>query len=359
MLPDTSHFFHRLPGYPLAGIPEIRRRLTEEGVDLIDLGAGDADLDPPPAAVRALAEAAGETRMSRYPFQLGLPSFREQIAVWMESRFDVAVDPFAQVLPVIGSKEGLAHLPFAYLNPGDCAVMPDPGYAVYQGGVILAGGEPHLVPLRPENEFRIRFQDLPDSVVARTRLVYINYPNNPTAACAPLEYLQEAVDFCKRVGAVLVSDNAYSEIAFDGYRPPSILELDGAFDVAVEFHSFSKTYNMTGWRIGWAAGNAEVIAALSRVKRFTDTGVFLAVQAAAQAALDSYDDWVPTNIQRFQHRRDATVAALRDAGFGLTVPRATMYLWVPVPTDEPSATFTLRALEQEGVIVMPGSSTLR
>jgi LL-diaminopimelate aminotransferase len=274
----------------------------------------------------------------------------------MERRFGVALDPFTQLLPVIGSKEGLAHLPFAYLNPGDCAVMPDPGYAVYQGGVILAGGEPHLVPLRPENEFRIRFQDLPESVVSRTRLVYINYPNNPTAACAPLEYLQEAVDFCTRIGAVLVSDNAYSEVAFDGYRPPSILELDGALDVAVEFHSFSKTYNMTGWRIGWAAGNADVVAALARVKTFTDTGVFLAVQAAARAALDSYDDWVPANIQRFQDRRDATVDALRGAGFELTVPQATMYLWVPVPTDEPSAVFTLRALEQEGVIVMPGSA---
>lgn len=356
MIPEFSQVYRRLPGYPLAGIPEIRRRLASEGVDLIDLGAGDADLDPPPAAVEALAEAAGDRHMSRYPFQLGLPRFREAIAGWMERRFGVSLDPFTELLPLIGSKDGLAHLPFAFLDPGDHAVLPDPGYAVYQGGVVLAGGAPHLAPLRQENDFLIPLADLPPVVVERTRLLYLNYPNNPTAAVASREYLAEAVEFCARQGCVLVSDNAYSEIAFDGYRPPSVLEIDGAMDVTIEFHSFSKTYNMTGWRIGWAAGNAGIIQALSRVKTFTDTGPFLAVQAAAAAALTSYDEWVPTNVERFRVRRDAAADALRSAGFSLTVPKATMYLWVPVPTSEPAADFTRRALEQEGVIVMPGSA---
>lgn len=356
MIPEHSKVYGRLPGYPLAGIPEIRRRLQAEGVDLIDLGAGDADLDPPPAAVDALRAAAGVRRMSRYAFQLGLPDFREAVAAWMQHRFGVTLDPFAELVPLIGSKEGLAHLPFAYMDHADVAVMPDPGYAVYQGGVILAGGEPWLVPLRPENEFLIPLDELPTHVVERTRIIYLNYPNNPTAASASREYLQAAVDFCRGIGAVLVHDNAYSEVAYDGYKPPSILEMDGALDVAVEFHSFSKTYNMTGWRLAWAAGNRRVIAALSRVKSFTDTGAFLAIQAAGAAALGSYDDWVPGNVARFQSRRDAAVEALTQAGFTLSVPKATPYLWVPVPGVQPAEVFTRRALEDEGVIVMPGSA---
>jgi LL-diaminopimelate aminotransferase len=356
VIPEHSGVYERLPGYPLAGIPEIRRRLLAEGVDLIDLGAGDADLDPPQVAVEALRAAAGVRRMSRYAFQLGLPDFREAVAAWMEHRFGVSVDPFEELVPLIGSKEGLAHLPFAYMDHADVAVMPDPGYAVYQGGVILAGGEPHLVPLRPENDFLVPLEELPTYVVERTRIIYLNYPNNPTAAWASRDYLQGAVDFCRGIGAILLHDNAYSEIAFDGYRPPSILEMDGAMDVAVEFHSFSKTYNMTGWRLAWAAGNRRVIAALSRVKSFTDTGAFLAVQAAGAAALGSYEEWVPQNVARFQSRRDAAVEALTAAGFTLSAPRATPYLWLPVPGAEPAAAFTKRALEQEGVIVLPGSA---
>ncbi len=356
MSPRYRDAYLDLPGYPLAGIPEKRRELRARGVDVIDLGAGDSDLPPPPAAVEALRTAAADPAYGRYPFQLGLPEFREAVAAWMTKRFGVELSPFSEVLPLIGSKEGIAHLPLAFMEPGDVGVIPDPGYQAYRGGTILAGGRPHLVPLRPEHEFRIPLDELPPEVVRRMRVLYLNYPNNPTAASVSIEYLESAVALCREAGAVLIHDHAYSEIAFDGYRPPSILEIPGAADVAIEFHSLSKTYNMTGWRLGWAAGNSELIGALSRVKSFMDTGAFLAVQAAGKAALESYDDWVPGNVATFQERRDRAVAALRGAGFEVPLPRATMYLWVPVPGGESSLDFAARALEREGVVVLPGGA---
>ncbi len=344
------------PAYPLADVPEIKRRLKAEGVDVIDLGAGDADLPPPPAAVQALREALADPGMSRYPFQLGLPGFREGVAVWMERRFGVRLDPYREILPLIGSKEGIAHVALCFVDPGDATVLPDPGYQPYVGGTLLAGGEPYVVPLRPEHDFLIPLDEIPEDVARRTRILYLNYPNNPTAASAPREYLEAAVAFCRERGALLVYDNAYSEIAFDGYRPPSILEIEGARDVALEFHSFSKTYNMTGWRIGWVAGGEAAIKALQRVKSFVDTGAFLAVQAAARAALESYDEWVPGNVAAFRERRDALVAALRSAGFDARAPQATMYLWVPVPGGAASEAFARRALLEQGVVVMPGAA---
>jgi LL-diaminopimelate aminotransferase len=220
----------------------------------------------------------------------------------------------------------------------------------------MAGGEPYAVPLRPENDFLIPLNEIPRDVVARARILYLNYPNNPTAAIAPREYLQSAVDFCREHRIVLVYDNAYSEIAFDGYKPPSILEMDGARDVAVEFHSFSKTYNMTGWRIGWAAGGQAAIAALARIKAFVDTGQFLAVQAAAQAALRTAADWVPGNVERFRERRDAILATLEQHGMPCPTPKATMYVWVPVPSGVLSGEFARRALVEQGVVIMPGAA---
>jgi LL-diaminopimelate aminotransferase len=355
-MPRVHARFDDFPAYPLADVPRIRRELRARGVDVIDLGAGDADLAPPPAAVRALKSAADDPAMGRYGFQLGLVELRETLSAWMDHRFGVAVDPMTELLPLVGSKEGIAHLAFGYVGPGDAAVIPDPGYLPYRGGTLLAGGEPYLVPLRPEHEFLVPLDTIPEAIAARTRILYLNYPNNPTAAAAPRAYLEAAVAWCRDRDAVLCYDNAYSEIAFDGYRPPSILEIEGARDVAVEFHSFSKTYNMTGWRVGWAVGNPAVIAALQRIKTFTDTGQFMAVQAGARAAIDSYDDWVPGNVETFRRRRDAAVAALRREGFEVESPRATMYLWVPVPGSEPSESFALRALQDEGVVVMPGSA---
>jgi LL-diaminopimelate aminotransferase len=274
----------------------------------------------------------------------------------MEKRFEVAVDPYREILPLLGSKEGIAKLPLALMDPGDAAVIPDPGYQAYRGGVVLAGGEPRLVPLRPEHDFLVPLDAIPVDVARRARILYLNYPNNPTTATASPEYLRQAALWCREHGAVLLHDHAYSELAYDGYRPPSVLELEEARGVALEFHSFSKTYNMTGWRLGWVAGAPDLVGALEKVKTFMDTGVFLGVQAAGVAALESYDEWVPRNVATFRTRRDAVVDGLRAGGFDVETPRATMYVWVPVPAGEPSASFALRALDETGVVVLPGSA---
>jgi LL-diaminopimelate aminotransferase len=354
--PPRSRALEALPAYAVAKLAERRRELELQGVDIIDLGAGDADLAPPPRAVERLREAVLDPRYSRYGFQLGLPAFREEVARFMGRRFGLELDPFREILPLIGSKEGIAHLFRAVLNPGDMAILPDPGYPAYLGGTILAGGEPFLVPLRPEDDFLIPLDRIPAEVGERARILVLNYPNNPTTATAPLEYLAEAVDFCRRHGMVLVSDLAYSEVAFDGYRPPSILEIPGAREVAIEFQSLSKTYNMTGWRLGWAAGGPELVGLLTRVKSFLDTGPFLAVQAGGIGALESWESWVPENVEVFRRRRDGAVAAFREAGFPVEVPRATMYLWIPVPAGVGAAEFGERALEEAGVVVLPGTA---
>ncbi|MGD8600217.1 MAG: aminotransferase class I/II-fold pyridoxal phosphate-dependent enzyme [Gemmatimonadota bacterium] len=352
----TSDRFRALPGYPLAGMNEIRRRVEASGVDVIDLGSGDPEIPPPPAAVEAIRRAAGDLALSRYAYQSGLEAFREAIAAWMGRRFGVEVDPATEVLPLIGSKEGIAHLPFAYVGPGDVAIIPDPGYRAYLGGVTLAGGDPYLARLGPENDFLIALGEVPEDVAARTRILYLNYPNNPTTAVAPDAYYEEAIRFCADRGALLAHDHAYSEIAFDGYRPRSILELEGARDVAIEFHSMSKSYNMTGWRLGWAVGAKELIQPLSTVKTFMDTGQYLGIQAAGAAALESWDEWLPGNVATFQRRRDAAAEGLRRSGFDVSLPKATIYLWVPIPGGEPSETFARRALEDQGVIILPGAA---
>jgi len=355
-VPEPAERYRALPSYPLADMKARRRELEHRGVDVIDVGAGDAGLDPPPVVVERLREAAGDKALSRYAFQVGYPAFREAVAAFMRLRFGVDVDPWTEVLPLIGSKDGLAHLPFAYVGPGDAAIIPDPGYQAYRGAVTLAGATPHLVPLRADADFLLLPAELPDAVVRRAKLLYLNYPNNPTTAVAPDGYFTDVVAFCARHDILLAHDNAYSEFGFDGYRPRSILEFEGARDVAIEFHSLSKTYNMTGWRIGWAVGNADAIAALSKVKTFMDTGQYLGIQAAAVAALRSWAEWVPGNIEVFRRRRDAAVRALSAHGFDVRAPRATMYLWMRVPTEERSEVFAGRALTSEGVIVLPGAA---
>ena len=355
-MPEPSSALRALPGYPLAQIPALKRELMARGVDVIDLGAGDAELLPPPAVLEAVRGALTDVTMSRYGFQLGHVPFRESIARWMEGRFGFQVDPLTQVLPLIGSKDGIAHLPLVYLDPGEVAIIPDPGYQAYQGGVVLAGGEPVAVPLRAEKDFLLDWTEVPAGQLARAKLLYLNYPNNPTTAVAPLDYLAQAVAFCRDHDLLLVYDNAYSEMAFDGYDPPSILQIPGAWDVALEFHSLSKTFNMTGWRIGWTVGNPEAIQALSKAKTFLDTGAFKALQAAGAAALDHASAWVPGNIDTFRRRRDAVMEALARGGWDLQAPRATMYVWVPVPTGESSADYATRVLEATGVVVLPGSA---
>ena len=349
--------FNSLPVYLLATIPQKKRDLIARGMDVIDLGAGDADLAAPPAAVEALAKAARDPAMSRYGFGLGLPAFRDAISAWMEKRFGHRFDPLKEVVPLIGSKEGIAHLALAFLQKGDVAIIPDPGYLSYLGGTLLSEAEPYLYALTPRTNFLVELDDVPADKLARTKLLYLNYPNNPTSAVAPIEYLTRVVARCKELGIILVYDNAYSEMTFDGYVAPSIFDIPGARDVAIEFHSLSKTYNMTGWRCGWACGNAEIVAALAKVKSFLDTGQFMAVQKAGIAALESWESWVPGNVEVFRARRDAAVAAFRANGFRIDAPpKASMYLWVPLPEGIPSMAFHERLMEQEGVIALAGSA---
>jgi LL-diaminopimelate aminotransferase len=354
-VPQLVGRFRTLPEYPLATIPQRKRELIARGVDVIDLGAGDADLAPPPKALEALFSAAQKPAMSRYGFGLGLVAYREAISTWMIKRFGIRFDPFTEIVPLIGSKEGIAHLALAYLEPGRIAIIPEPGYNAYQGGALLASGEPYRYALRPRTDFLVDLDEIPSETLHRTRVLYLNYPNNPTAAVAPRDYLEHVVARCRELDILLVYDNAYSELAFDGYIPPSIFEIDGARDVAIEFHSLSKTYNMTGWRCGWAAASPEICAVLTKVKSFTDTGQFMAVQAAGVAAIESYDEFIPGNVATFKARRDAAVDAFRAAGFSCEVPRATMYLWIALPDGVPSALFADRLLDEEGVVVMPGS----
>ena len=353
--PALAARFATLPAYPLAHIPQKKRELLARGVDVIDLGAGDADLDPPAAAIEALEKAAHTPAMHRYGFGLGLPAFREQVSAFMRERFGQAFDPMTEVVPLIGSKEGLSHLAFAYLNPGDVAIIPEPGYQAYVGGTLLSDGAPHQVALRPENDFLVELDAIPDDVLKRTRMLYLNYPNNPTAAVAPREYLERVVARCRNLGILLVYDNAYSELAFDGYVPPSIFEVDGARECAIEFHSLSKTFNMTGWRCGWAVARPEIAGALGKIKSFVDTGPFMAIQAAGAAALRQWKSFVPGNVATFRARRDAAVTAFRAAGFSCEVPQATMYLWLPLPDGVPSKVFAERLMDDEGVVVLPGS----
>ncbi len=274
----------------------------------------------------------------------------------MQKRFGVACDPMTEVVPLMGSKEGISHLAFAFMEAGSVGIIPEPGYNAYQGGTLLAGGEVYRYPLRPRTKFLVELDEIPDDVLNRARILYLNYPNNPTAAVAPMEYLERVVRTCRERDILLVYDNAYSEMAFDGYVPPSIFEVDGARDVAIEFHSLSKTYNMTGWRCGWAVARPELAATLAKVKSFVDTGQFMVVQAAGVAALESHDEFVPGNVAVFKERRDAAVTAFRAAGFDCEVPLATMYLWIRLPDGIASATFAERLLDEEGVIVMAGSA---
>jgi len=259
-----------------------------------------------------------------------------------------------ETLPLIGSKEGLSHLALAYAGEGDTTIIPDPGYTAYRGGTQLAGAEPYMYAITPRTDFLIDLDEVPADVLKRAKILYLNYPNNPTGAVAPKAYLERVVRRCRELDILLVYDNAYSEMTFDGYVAPSIFDIDGARDVALEFHSFSKTFNMTGWRCAFAVGDAKLIAPLVKVKSFTDTGQFMPIQRAAVAALETSASWLPGNLDVFRERRDAAVRAFADAGFTTVSPRATMYLWIPLPDGVPSATFA-DALMEAGVVVLPGA----
>lgn len=350
-----SRRLQSLPGYPLAEIPSIKRRLAAQGMDIIDLGAGDNDTPPPAPVVASMHGALDEPALSKYGFQQGFLPFRQAVSRWMQRRFGVTFDPVTETLPLLGSKEGLSHLPFAVVDQGDVAIVPEPGYQAYVGGSLLAGAQVHIAPLRADRRFLLELDDVPADVLRRAKIVFVNYPNNPTAAIAPRDYLERLVARCREHGILLAYDNAYSELTFDGYRAPSIFEIPGARDVAIEYFSLSKSYSMTGWRIGFAVGRKELIGALTRVKSYTDTGPWLAIQAAAVTALDQSDALVAPVVAELQRRRDAAVAAVRALGLSVETPQAAMYVWVPLPEGVEAAAFARTALEETGVVVLPGS----
>jgi LL-diaminopimelate aminotransferase len=356
MVIRPSDRVRRLPRYVVHELVTLKRQLLAKGVDVIDLSVGDVDFAPPEAAVQALTQAAREPAMSRYAFQGGLTEFREAAARYMRRRFRAEFDPQHELLPLIGSKEGLAHLALAYLNPGDVCVLPDPGYPPYVGGALLAGADIELVPLRPERRFLVELDEIPAERLARTRLVYLNYPNNPTAAVAPRDYLERTVATCRRHGIMLAFDNPYCEIGFDGYRAPSIFEIDGAREVALEFHSLSKTFSMTGWRIGWVVGARDLLAPLTTVKTWVDTGPFLAIQRAGAAVLDHAESLAVPLVRALAARRDTALDAVRAIGLEAERPRSTMYLWIRVPNGQPAMEFTREVLEREAVVLLPGNA---
>jgi LL-diaminopimelate aminotransferase len=344
-----------LPPYLFAELDRLKREVQQRGVDVISLGIGDPDLPTPAHIVEALERAAELPENHRYPDYQGLDRFREAAAGWYQRRFGVGLDPAREVCALIGSKEGIANFPVAVVDPGDIVLMPDPGYPVYYSGCVFNGGEPYFMPLRKENAFIPDLDAIPAEVARRAKLMWLNYPNNPTGATAEPEFLRHAVKFCRDNSIILAHDIAYSEIAFDGYRAPSVLEIEDACECAVEFHSLSKTYSMTGWRVGFAVGNADLVGALGIVKTNLDSGVFQAVQEAAIAALTGGDDKLHEYCAIYKERRDLMVEALRALGLECDVPRATFYLWARVPKGYTSASFTERVLKETGVVITPGS----
>lgn len=345
----------RIPPYLFADLDRKREALAARGVDVINLSIGDPDLPTPEHIVEALARAARDPRTHTYPPYEGTREFREAVASWYGRRFGVELDPDREVLALIGSKEGLAHLPWVVVDPGDVVLVSDPGYPVYATAALLAEGEPYPVPLVRERGWIPDLRTIPAAVARRARVFFLNYPNNPTAAVADLAVFEEVVDFARRHGVLVVHDNTYSEIAYDGLRPPSLLQVPGARDVAVEFHSLSKTYCMTGWRLGFVVGNTDVIRALGTLKTNIDSGQFTAIQAAGVAALTGPQAPVQDRVAIWQRRRDRVVQGLRAAGLDVPTPRATFYLWVPVPEGYDAVGFAGALLEHAGVAVTPGT----
>ncbi|HSF30065.1 MAG TPA: LL-diaminopimelate aminotransferase [Candidatus Tectomicrobia bacterium] len=344
-----------LPPYLFAEIDKVKDEMRRKGVDLISLGIGDPDIPTPPHIVKALQAAAEKASNHQYAPYEGTQAFREAVAQWYQRRFGVTLDPATEVMSLIGSKEGIGHLPLAFINPGDVVLVPDPGYPVYHAGTLFAGGESVMMPLHASNGFLPDLKTIAPEQARRAKIMFINYPNNPTAAVAPKAFFEEVVEFAHRYNIIVCHDAAYSEVAFDGYRPLSFLEVDGACEVGIEMHSLSKTYNMTGWRIGFAVGNARILAGLATIKTNLDSGVFMAVQDAAIAALTGPDDCVEEMRGIYQRRQHIAVAGLKEIGLSAERPRATFYLWIPVaPKYTSSSELTTRMIREAGVVPTPG-----
>jgi LL-diaminopimelate aminotransferase len=352
-------FAQRLDLVPPYLFAELERKIEEkerEGVDVISLGIGDPDLPTPAPVVHALQESAAAPSTHRYPTNRGLEPFRDAVASFCEERFGVDIDPANEVVPVLGGKEGVAHIAFACLDPGDVALAPEPGYPPYTSGPLFAGADVHYLPLRAENAFMPDLDAVPADVAARANLLFLNYPNNPTGAIAATGFFDRAVEFARARDLIVVHDNAYSEVAFGGYRPPSFLATEGAKDVGVEIFSLSKGWNMTGWRVGWVAGNAEVVEHFRRLKTNLDSGMFDALQLAGAAALTEARDFPAQMSEIYARRRDLMIDALARIGLPASPPQATPYIWVRVPEGYTSETFTELVLAEAGVVVSPGPS---
>lgn len=345
----------QLPRYLFVEIDRKKREAIEAGRDVIDLGVGDPDLPAPGFIVDRMAEAVRDPANHSYSLGIGMLEFRRSAARFFARRFGVELDPQSEIIALLGSKEGIGHLPIAVVNTGDVVLVPEPGYPVYAAGTIFVGGECHTMPLREENGYLPVLEDIPLAVLRRATLMWLNYPNNPTAAVAPLAFFEKAVALARKHDILIAQDAPYSEIYFTDPPPPSILQVDGAKEVAVEFHSLSKTFNMTGWRIAFAAGQRGVLAALAKVKSNLDSGVFQAIQHAGIAALDGYDrPEVREQIDRYRQRREVLVRGLREAGWPVSTPQATFYVWAKCPAGYDSMTVASRLVAEADVVAIPG-----
>ncbi|MGD8757825.1 MAG: LL-diaminopimelate aminotransferase, partial [Deltaproteobacteria bacterium] len=343
------------PPYLFREIDRQKEEVSARGIDIIDLGVGDPDLPTPPHIIEALKEAAADPANHRYPSYSGMHDFNAAVAKWYQQRFNVDLDAKSEVVTLIGSKEGLAHVPLAFINPGDVALVASPAYPVYSIGTQFAGGEPYFMDLLKANQFLPDLEAIPPEVAKKAKMMFINYPNNPTAAVATREFFEAVVAFAEDYGVIVCHDAAYSEMAYDGLRPMSFLEVPGARSVGIEFHSLSKTYNMTGWRIGFAVGCADVISGLGRIKSNIDSGVFQAIQIAGIASLEGDQSCVENMKRTYGRRRDILVEGLRSIGFSVERPRATFYVWIEVPQGYTSAGLTSRLLTEAGVVTTPGN----
>ncbi len=344
----------KLPPYLFV---EISRKIAEKkarGEEVISFAIGDPDIPTPPHIVERLCEAARDPANHRYPESDSLPELRRAVAGWYERRFGLAFDPDKEILPLIGSKEGIAHIAFCFIGNGDIALVPDPGYPVYSVSALLADGEPYYLPLKEENKWLPDLDSVPPDVLERARLLWINYPNNPTAAVADLEFFNRVVQFAKQHDLVVCHDGPYTEVAYDGYQPASFMQADGAKDIGVDFHSLSKSYNMTGWRIGMVVGNATMINALMRLKSNLDSGIPQAIQYAAIEALNGPQDCIPEHNAIYERRRDLIIEVLNDIGLKAKPPKASLYVWAKVPEGYNSMDLTADLLDQVGVAVTPG-----
>lgn len=345
----------KLPTYVFAELDDLKEAARKRGADLIDLGMGNPDQPIPAPIVKAIQEGIANPANHGYPLFKGKPQFREAVASWMKRRYGVDISVTDEIQPLIGSKEGLAHLTFAYIDEGDVSLVPSPYYPVHSRATWIAGGEVHHLPMTAENNFLPVLESIPDEVSKKAKLLFLSFPNNPTAACADVAFYQKAVDYCRKWGIVLVSDLAYGEIGFDGYRPPSIFQVPGAKDVAVEFHSFSKSFNMAGCRIGFACGNRDVIKALYSLKTNLDYGVSSCLQDGAAHALNHAESFLPDIVKTYQDRRDVVVAGFRKLGWQVEPTRATLYVWLPIPQRfADSKSWCRHLIDHADVVVTPG-----